>query len=77
MSSPGHLKSANGVLPCHFILNFEQNWSVKFVLLLLSCFRTDPMQLDSILSEMALSNAHTELYFKFVRKKFVVSADHV
>ena len=34
------------------------------------------MQLDSVLSEMALSNAHTELYFKFVRKKFVVSTSH-
>lgn len=34
------------------------------------------MLLDNVLSEMALSNAHTELYFKFVRKKFVVSATH-
>ena len=31
------------------------------------------MQLDNLLSEMALSNAHTELYFKFLRKKFIVS----
>ena len=39
----------------------------------LSCFRPDPMELDNLLSEMALSNAHTELYFKFLRKKFIVS----
>jgi len=31
------------------------------------------MVFDNFLSEMAMCNAHTELYFKFLRKKFVVS----
>jgi len=35
------------------------------------------MLLDNLLSEMALSNAHTELYFKFLRKKFIVSISHI
>ena len=71
----GTILIMNYVLKLWSCICWNVHWCIFLVpeiTVTLSC-RPDPMAFDNFLSEMAMCNAHTELYFKFLRKKFVVS----
>jgi len=58
---------------CVKLLKLQALIPVQLIIVTTPSCRPDPMLFDNVLSEMAMCNAHTELYFKFLRKKFVVS----